>query len=137
MTLQEKGRLRGCIGYILARSPLYQTVIDNAVNAALHDYRFAPVQAKELKDIQIEISVLSPLRDIGGPEEFIVGKHGVWMHKGGRSAVFLPQVAPEQGWDRETTLQQLSMKAGLPPDAWKHGARFEVFTAQVFHEEKR
>lgn len=136
VTLHRKGRLRGCTGYIVARTPLYRTVIDNAISAALRDHRFRPVESRELRDIEIEISVLSPVRDIGGPEEFALGKHGIWMHKGSRSAVFLPQVAPEQGWDRETTLRHLSTKAGLPPDGWKKGAKFQVFTAQVFHERK-
>lgn len=135
VTLQKHGNLRGCIGYIEPIKSLHQAVIDNAINSATQDPRFPPVTEKELGDIQIEISVLSVPREIKGPEEFIVGKHGIIIRKGFYSAVFLPQVAPEQGWTREETLAHLCLKAGLPPDEWKKpGMRFFVFTADVFSE---
>ena len=90
----------------------------------------------ELKGIAIEISVLTPPQDIPGPEAFQVGKHGIILEKQGKRAVFLPQVAPEQGWNREQTLTHLAQKAGLSADAWRKGTRFWVFEAQVFGEKE-
>lgn len=135
VTLKKHGELRGCIGYIVPRSPLSQAVIENTINSSANDGRFNPVEAKEVPDITIEISVLSQLKKINGPDEFIVGKEGILIRKGSASAVFLPQVATEQGWDRAETLCQLCRKAGLSPDAWKDDdMNFFVFTASVFHE---
>lgn len=128
-----EGRLRGCIGVIEAREPLVDAVISGAVSAA-HDPRFRPLGADELGAVAVEVSVLSPLRRVAGFEEIVIGSHGVLLHKDGRSAVFLPQVGTETGWDRDTFLTQLARKAGLAGDAWRHGASFEVFTAQVIHE---
>ena len=110
----------------------------SAVASALEDPRFPPVRLAELAQLDLEISILTPMQPVSGPEAFVVGRHGVVLAAQGRRAVFLPQVAPEQGWDRDTTLTQLSLKAGLPPDAWRSSsARFEVFEAQVFGEPKR
>ncbi|MBN1417821.1 MAG: AmmeMemoRadiSam system protein B [Planctomycetes bacterium] len=134
VTLKEKGELRGCIGSILPSWPLWRTVAVRGIHAALSDTRFSPVKRAELGEIEIEISVLTPPTKIPGPEGFIPGEHGIILRKGGRSAVYLPQVATEQGWDRETTLSHLARKAGLPSDAWREGATFEVFRAQVFSE---
>ncbi|MEW6681246.1 MAG: AmmeMemoRadiSam system protein A, partial [bacterium] len=135
VTLHTKeGILRGCIGYILPHKPLYQAIIDNAISAAVHDYRFPQVSYGELSSLKIEISVLTPPKKIGTYTEIILGKHGVVLSKEGCSAVFLPQVALEQGWTREETLTHLSLKAGLPPDAWKKDCQFEVFEAEVFSE---
>ncbi len=134
VTLKKNGRLRGCIGYIQPVKPLWRTIIDNAVNAAVNDHRFPPVQPGELKDIEIEISVLTPLKPVESKDDIVIGKHGIQIFKNGRSAVFLPQVAPEQGWEIEETLRQLSRKAGLPADAWKSDMNFFVFEAQVFEE---
>jgi AmmeMemoRadiSam system protein A len=126
--------LRGCIGYILPMLPLWQAVVENARNAAFRDPRFSPLKKTELDDIEIEISVLSVPQEIKDISEFKVGVDGIILKKGFHQAVFLPQVAPEQGWDAETTLQYLSMKAGLSPDAWHDGATFETFQADVFSE---
>ncbi|MFA4943671.1 MAG: AmmeMemoRadiSam system protein B [Lentisphaeria bacterium] len=136
VTLTEKGTgsLRGCIGNLEASEPLWRNVLHNAVNAAFHDPRFPPVAAAELPRLQIEISVLTPARPIASLDEFVLGRHGIILSKGRAAAVFLPQVAPEQGWDKETTLTHLALKAGLPPDAWRRGASFEVFEAIVFGE---
>lgn len=137
VTLHKKGQLRGCIGYIEPIKPLQQAVIDNAVNAATKDFRFSNVTPAEMKDIDIEISVLTVPSEIKSPEEFIPGKHGIIIRKGKRSAVFLPQVAPEQGWGMEETLTHLCMKAGLAPDEWREeGMKFFVFTASVFGEKE-
>jgi MEMO1 family protein len=138
VTLTVGGELRGCIGGLEPRGPLYLAVRDMAIAAASEDPRFPPVKADELPRIHLEISVLSPVREIRDAGEIVVGKHGVIVTQGGRSGVFLPQVAPEQGWDRETMLNHLcAEKAGLPEDAWKTGAQLSVFTAQVFGEGKR
>jgi len=135
VTLKKRGELRGCIGYIVPRSPLSQAVIENTINSSANDGRFSPVEAKEVSDITIEISVLSKMEKINGPDEFIVGKEGIVIRKGTASAVFLPQVATEQGWSRIETLCQLCRKAGLSPDAWKDDdMEFYVFTADVFNE---
>jgi len=135
VTLEKEGELRGCIGNLQAQGPLYLTVQRMAVSAAVNDPRFSPVTADELDELTIEVSVLSPLQEVGSPEDIVVGKHGVVLVKDGHQAVFLPQVAPEQGWDRDEMLNHLARKAGLPEDAWRSGAHFFVFTAQVFAEE--
>jgi AmmeMemoRadiSam system protein A len=132
VTLTVDGNLRGCIGYIEGLKPLADAVADNGRSAAVRDPRFRPVGPQELPDLQIEISALTPLRPVAGPSEITIGRHGVVLVKNGRRAVFLPQVAPEQGWDRETTLTQLALKAGLGPDAWRKDAEFLVFEAEVF-----
>jgi AmmeMemoRadiSam system protein B/AmmeMemoRadiSam system protein A len=136
VTLKENGQLRGCIGDIFPQRPLYKSVIGNAINAAFADPRFAPVRKDELARIRVEISALTPPSPVASWRDIRIGTDGMVMNKGGRSAVFLPQVAPEQGWDLETTLANLSMKAGLPADAWKEGATFQVFQAEVFGEEE-
>jgi AmmeMemoRadiSam system protein B/AmmeMemoRadiSam system protein A len=135
VTLTSGGRLRGCIGYIESIKPLAEAVAANAVSAASRDPRFRPVEAGELPDLHIEISALSPLRRLEKPQEIVTGRHGIVLHKGPAQAVFLPQVAAEQGWDRDTTLSHLALKAGLPADGWREGASFEVFEAEVFAEE--
>jgi AmmeMemoRadiSam system protein A len=137
VTLKREGRLRGCIGSIYPHQPLWEAVVGNAIHSAVHDRRFSAVEKSELDAIDIEVSVLTPPREVGGPEEFDVGAHGIIIEKEGRRAVFLPQVAPEQGWDREQTLSHLAVKAGLPSDAWREGTRFWVFEAQVFGEKEK
>ena len=136
VTLNMAGDLRGCIGEITPRREIWKVVREQALNAALNDYRFEPVTTAETKKITIEISALTPPVPVASYTNIVIGRHGMVLTKAGRSAVFLPQVAPEQGWDLATTLTHLSQKAGLPPDAWKQGAEFEVFEAQVFHEGK-
>ncbi|MCX5769595.1 MAG: AmmeMemoRadiSam system protein B [Candidatus Hydrogenedentes bacterium] len=134
VTLNENGQLRGCIGEIFPRRPLYKAVMDHAVNAAANDPRFQPVKADELPRIEMDISALTEPRPVASYNDIVIGKHGMVLEKWGRSAVFLPQVAPEQGWTLDETLTHLAMKAGLPPDAWKDGASFTVFEAIVFSE---
>lgn len=137
VTLHKQGRLRGCIGEIHPRRALYEAVIEQAVNAGVNDMRFERVVPEELEEIDFEISALTPPHPIDAPEEIVIGKHGVILEKGGRRAVFLPQVAPEQGWGLEEMLEHLSLKAGLHPDAWREGAGFSVFEAVVFGERDR
>lgn len=134
VTLHEDGNLRGCIGYIEPRETLEEALIQNTINACSRDPRFAKVKPDELDDISIEISVLSLPVPIRSVDEIVIGKHGVILSKAGRSAVFLPQVAPEQMWDVEEMLDNLAMKAGLSRSAWKSGTEFRVFEAQVFSE---
>jgi len=134
VTLTRAGDLRGCIGYVEPVLPLGQAVIRTAIYAATEDSRFRPVTAAELKDIRVEISVLTPAREIARAELVKVGTHGLIVEKGGLKGVLLPQVPVDNGWDRETFLAQGCIKAGLPPDAWKRGAKLSVFEAIVFHE---
>jgi len=130
-----KGHLRGCIGTLEAREPLGDAIVRAAVSAA-HDPRFPALEARELPGVTVEVSVLSPLVAVEGWQGIELGRHGVLLTKHGRQAVFLPQVGREYGWDLATFLSQLAQKAGLEPDAWRHGTKFEVFTAQVFAEEE-
>lgn len=135
VTLHEKGQLRGCIGYMIGDRPLYKLVDMLALESAFKDYRFEPLGKEELPRCTIEISVLSTPKDISDINEFIPGRDGIIMTASGRRAVFLPQVATEQGWGREEMLQNLSWKAGLPTDAYKApDAEFATFTAEVFSE---
>jgi AmmeMemoRadiSam system protein A len=136
VTLKKNHQLRGCIGDIFPRQPLYKSVITNAINAGVNDRRFPPVTRAECNDIKIEISALTAPKPIASSEEIRIGIDGVVLNKDGRSSVFLPQVAPEQGWDLNKMLTQLSLKAGLAGDAWKEGANFLVFQADVFGEER-
>ncbi len=131
VTIYKRGhRLRGCIGNILPVMPLYKSVIRNAVAAATRDPRFQPLRADELKDIKVEVTVLSPLEKVGSIEEIEIGKHGLYIVKDGRSGILLPQVPVEFGWNREQFLQAVSEKAGLPPDAWKQATLYK-FTAEI------
>ena len=134
VTLNKHGELRGCIGHMAEDTPLYQVVGEMALAAAFNDRRFSPVEVEELDDIEIEISVLTPYEKINKPDDFIVGRDGIVIRKSGRSAVYLPQVAPEQGWNREETLDHLCLKAGLPRGSWREGAELFTFQADVFHE---
>lgn len=136
VTLHERGQLRGCIGNLAGQRPLYLTVRDMAVEAAVDDPRFSPVTAKELKDIEIEISALSPLQRIHDSAQIQLGVHGVIVRNGFNSGVFLPQVATETGWSKEDFLSNLcAHKAGLPSDAWKDkSTEIYIFTAEVFSE---
>lgn len=135
VTLNKSGLLRGCIGRIVSDAPLYEVVADMAIEAAIDDPRFPPVTAKELKDIEIDISALSPIEEIKDVNKIEVGKHGIIMRKGFFSGLLLPQVATEYGWDRETFLKHTCLKAGLPEDAWKDkSTQISIFSAEVFSE---
>ncbi|NQU94826.1 MAG: AmmeMemoRadiSam system protein A [Candidatus Omnitrophica bacterium] len=139
VTLHERGQLRGCIGNLQGHGPFYLTVRDMAVEAATGDPRFRPVTLEELKDIDIEISALSPMEKIDDPEKIETGTHGVLVKNGFRSGVYLPQVAIEAGWSREQFMNSLcGQKAGMPPDAWKKGeCDIYIFTALVFGEKEK
>ncbi|MFH1096336.1 MAG: AmmeMemoRadiSam system protein A [Candidatus Desantisbacteria bacterium] len=135
VSLHKDHQLRGCIGYIQPIEPLYNAVIKMAIAASTQDYRFSPVTPQELDDITIEITVLSELTPIHDISQIEVGTHGVQLTIGNHSAVFLPQVATEQGWNREELLQYLCRKAGLRDNDWKMpDAAISIFTGQVFSE---
>lgn len=135
VTLNRQGRLRGCIGYLEAVKPLIEAVQDMAVSAAFCDPRFPPLTESELADLEVEISILTPMRRIESIEEIQVGRHGLYLEQGARRGLLLPQVATEYGWDRLTFLKQTCIKAGLPQDAWQDPAtRIYVFSAQILHE---
>jgi len=131
----EPGSLRGCIGNIIGKRPLYRLVQRLACESAFHDPRFRPVRLHELEDLYVELSILTVPIPVEGPEEIEIGRHGVILTNGYHRAVFLPQVATEQGWDRDRMLAHLCMKAGLAPDAYTGGTcNFQVFEALVFSE---
>jgi AmmeMemoRadiSam system protein A len=133
VSLHRHGRLRGCVGYIVPVKPLYETVVEAAIAAALYDRRFAPVTPAEVPELEVEISVLSPFFAVA-PGEVRPGEHGLMVTLGSDRGLLLPQVAREYGWTRERFLEETCAKAGLEHDAWKHGARIEAFTALVFSE---
>jgi len=136
VTLTENGELRGCIGSLSASQPLYLCVRDMAVEAAVGDPRFAPLSLQDLKNVSIEISVLSPLKKVNGAEEIELGRDGVLVRKGRQSGVFLPQVALETGWSKEEFLDNLcEHKAGLDKGAWRDkDTELYIFKAEVFSE---
>ncbi|MGQ9654657.1 MAG: AmmeMemoRadiSam system protein B [Thermodesulfobacteriota bacterium] len=133
VTLEKNNQLRGCIGMIQATKPLYQTVQEMAEAAAFRDPRFPPLGKEELADVEIEISVLTPMREIKDVSEIQVGVHGLYIAKGPHRGLLLPQVATDYGWDRKTFLEHTCMKAGLHAEAWKDpDARIYIFSADIF-----
>lgn len=133
VTLRKHGQLRGCIGHVVTSEPLYKTVQECAVASALSDPRFIPVTPEEVPDLHMEISVLSQPAEIA-PEQIVIGEHGLIITQGHRRGLLLPQVPMTWKWDREKFLEETCIKAGLPEDAWRRGARIEAFTAEVFEE---
>jgi len=137
VTLRHGQMLRGCIGDLEGREPLYLNVRDRAIASATQDFRFEPVRPAEVPELTIEISALSPMQPVKDPSKLVAGKHGVMVSQGSRAGVYLPQVATEQGWTCEEMLNHLCQyKAGLPADAWRKGADLYCFTAQVFGEDE-
>jgi AmmeMemoRadiSam system protein A len=138
VSLHKNGKLRGCIGNIVGTKPLYLGIIDMSISSGFEDSRFSPITEAELSEIDIEISVLSPLEKIENSIKIIMGKHGVLVKNGSSSGVYLPQVASETGWSREEFMNSLCRdKAGISPDAWKTGeAEIYIFTAEVFGEKE-
>jgi AmmeMemoRadiSam system protein B/AmmeMemoRadiSam system protein A len=134
VTLKNNGELRGCIGHIRGDTPLYQIIQEMAVAAASADPRFPPLTQEELDQINIEISILSPLHRITDFDQIEVGTHGLMIYYAGQQGLLLPQVAVEEGWDRDTLLENLCEKAGLLPDCWQNHPAIYTFTAVVFEE---
>jgi AmmeMemoRadiSam system protein A len=134
VTINKHGTLRGCIGRFDASEPLYKVVQEMVIASATRDYRFRPVEEGEVKDLEIEISVLTPMRKISSIDEFQLGKQGIYIRKGSRSGTFLPQVAQETGWTREEFLGHCAQdKAGIGWNGWKD-AEWYVYEALVFGE---
>jgi AmmeMemoRadiSam system protein A len=130
-TIYVRGELRGCVGYVLPVTSLYRTVAETARSAAFEDSRFWPVTLEEVPDLEVSLSILSPLRPIQA-EGVEIGRHGLLVSRGGYRGLLLPQVPVEHGWDRVTFLEQTCRKAGLPSNAWQTGVTLEAFTAEVF-----
>jgi len=138
VSLHRGGRLRGCIGYLEAVKPLTEAILEMAAAAAFQDPRFRPLQAQELADLEVEISILTPMRPINNLEEIQVGTHGLYLERGFSRGLLLPQVAVQCGWNRTTFLEQTCCKAGLPPDAWKEkDTKIYTFTAEIFGEHSK
>lgn len=136
ITLKKNGLLRGCMGTLESKSPLYLSVTNMTVQAATRDIRYRPITEDELKDTVIEISYIGELKEIQDIADIEIGKHGLYLCKGLNCAIFLPQVATENRWDREEFLRRLAVKAGLPPSSYKDSdTKIYTFTAQVFSEE--
>jgi AmmeMemoRadiSam system protein B/AmmeMemoRadiSam system protein A len=134
VTLWKKGELRGCIGHVPADTPLANLVGAMALKSAFGDPRFYPLGDEELGQVEIEISMLTLPKIISNPADILVGRDGVILQKEGRAALFLPQVAPKEGWGRDETLDHLCLKAGLDKGCWKEGAQISTFQAIVFSE---
>ena len=136
VTIKHQGRLRGCLGTLECRRGLGDEVVRCAADAASEDPRFPPVTAEELPDVALEVSVLGPLERIDPLQEgaFEIGRHGLVVEQGLHRGLLLPQVATEWSWTPEQFLRQTCVKAGLPPDAWQHGATVYRFAAEVFGE---
>ncbi len=130
-TLYLRGELRGCVGYVFPVMPVYRAVVETARAAAAEDTRFQPVRPDEAQQLEVSLSILSPLQPIRA-DELEVGRHGLVVSMAGHRGLLLPQVPVEHHWDRTTFLEQTCRKAGLPLDAWKSGATLEAFTAEVF-----
>lgn len=137
VTWRKEGRLRGCVGSVLPERALAADVEANAVDALLHDPRFPPATPRDLPRYEVEISVLGPLEPIGGPGDVEIGRHGLYVEKGSRAGLLLPQVPLEWGWDAARFLEQTCLKAGLPGDAWRaagKGLALYRFAAEVFSQ---
>ncbi len=130
-TIYFRDALRGCVGYPLPVTPLHRTIVETARGAAFEDTRFSPVTLEEARELEVSLSILSPLKP-ASPEEVKIGIHGLLVSQNGRRGLLLPQVPMEHGWDRVTFLEQGCRKAALPSNAWKSGATLEVFTAEIF-----
>lgn len=137
VTIHNKKNLRGCIGNIVAQIPLWKTIRKMAVEASMHDPRFSPVSPKELGDINIEISVLSPFKKITDINEIEVGKHGIFIKLGFYQGLLLPQVATDYGWNTKQFLEYTCQKAGLGKEAYKEkSCEIFIFSATIFNEKE-
>ena len=134
VSLHQGENLRGCVGITEPMLSLQDAVITSAYNAAFSDDRFEPLTQQELPKTEIEISCLTPAQPIDDIKKIVLGRHGILLEKGRAKGVFLPQVAPQEGWDLPTTLSHLAVKAGLPADGWKKDCAISVFEAIVLSE---
>jgi AmmeMemoRadiSam system protein A len=134
VTILVRGSLRGCLGRMMTDRPLPALIAHLGGEVADSDPRFDPVRPDELAHLSLEISVLTDEREVASIYEIEVGRHGLTVEQFGRRGVLLPQVPGEHGWDREAFVEHTCLKAGLPADAWRRGARLFVFEAEVFGE---
>jgi len=135
VTLHKYGELRGCIGYVEGIRPLQDAVIEMAQSAAFNDPRFDPVSSDEVDDLELEISVLSPIEEVKNIDEIVIGKHGLIIEQGFYKGLLLPQVATENNWDRTDFLQHTCRKSGLPVNAWQDkNTKIYFFSAEIFSE---
>jgi AmmeMemoRadiSam system protein A len=135
VTLRRLGELRGCIGFVDPRLPLQEAICEVAVKAATEDPRFAPLNRSEFADVELEISILSPLLPVRSPQDIQVGTHGVMIDAGYTRGLLLPQVATEYGWNREEFLEHTCLKAGLSASRWKGpDLRIYTFTTETFSD---
>jgi AmmeMemoRadiSam system protein A len=132
-TIYLQGALHGCVGFVQPVASLYRNVAETARSAAFEDTRFTPITREEAPNLEVSLSILSPLTQIA-PEKIEIARHGLLISKAGRRGLLLPQVPVEHGWDRITFLEQTCRKAGLPSDAWQNGASIEAFTAEIFSD---
>ena len=132
-TLYYREGLRGCVGFVLAVTPLYRTIAESDRGAAFEDSRLSPVTRDEAPELQVSLSVLSPPQPIKA-NQIEIGRHGLLVSLGQYRGLLLPQVPVEHGWDRIQFLEQTCRKAGLPLDAWQTGAKLEAFMAEVFSD---
>ena len=137
VTVLLQATLRGCIGMIQPREPLWRVVLHCALAAGFEDPRFAPLEPSEEPGLAFEVSVLSPPRAVRDPSEIQIGRDGLIVTVGMRQGLLLAQVAVEHGWDVAGFLRQTCLKAGLEADAWMRGARIEAFESQIFSEKPR
>jgi AmmeMemoRadiSam system protein A len=133
VSLHKQGQLRGCIGQVSDRLPLYLAVAESAYSASQDDPRFPPVDPGEVAELDIEISVLSPFVPIQ-PEEVEIGRHGLLLTRDRARGLLLPQVPATYGWDRKRFLEEICRKAHMEAEAWRYGASLQAFTAEVFGE---
>jgi AmmeMemoRadiSam system protein A len=134
VSIHRDGELRGCLGALESRTPLYVTVADLGAAVADSDPRFSPLTSTELEVTEIEISLLARPREITSTNDILIGRHGLIVQRDDRRGLFLPCVPVDHGWAADAYVARVCEKAGLPPDAWKHGARISVFEAHVFCE---
>ena len=136
VSIHRGHELRGCLGRLEDVWPIARVVAHLGRAVADSDPRFEPVTVDDLETLSIEISALTPEREVHSLDEIEIGRHGLIIERGARRGLLLPQVATEHGWDVETFLEHTCRKAGLPPDAWKHDARILIFEAEVFSDER-
>ncbi len=137
VTLHIRGNLRGCIGFIEGVSPIPDTIREMSLSSAFGDPRFMPLTAEEFKNVDIEISILSPIEKVENIDDIVIGRDGLIITRGNNRGLLLPQVPVEQKWDRDMFLTHTCYKAGLPGDSWRRaGVLIEKFSAQVFSEKE-
>lgn len=132
VTLKINKELRGCIGNLVSDKPLPETIVEMAVKSAASDPRFPPLSAAEFENVSFDISVMGPLREVKDIKDIVIGRDGLVIEQASRHGLLLPQVATEHSMSVPDFISQTCLKAGIAPDAWKHGAKIFKFAAEVF-----